>query len=192
MTAHVSAPSQARTRGFTLIELLVVIAIISLLSSVVLGTVNSARLKGNDARRISELDEIRKAVELYNSDNGHYPITNGTWTSFDSANYVSNPIGGTPSAANLAAALAPYIKPVIDPRTATLNALGGVNASAGVLFWGTANDYCILIFLTPENMNNYKPNLVDYAGSRCNSIVNGQCTGYNSVYIGTGSFEGGC
>jgi prepilin-type N-terminal cleavage/methylation domain-containing protein len=180
------------TRGFTLIELLVVIAIIALLSAVVLSSLSAARAKGNDARRSQEMREIQKAVELYNFEYGHYPISNGTWTSFDSANYVNNPITGTPSAPNLTAALAPFIGRIIDPRTATLNALGGVNASAGFLYWGTNDDYCVMLFLTPENMNNYKANQVNYGGSRCGSIVNGQCTGYNSVYVGTGQFAGGC
>lgn len=180
------------TRGFTLIELLVVIAIVALLSSVVLASLNSARVKGGDSRRVQEMLEIQKAVEVYNIENGHYPNTNGTWASFDAQSYMNNPIVGTPSAPNLTAALASYIGRVVDPRTAQLNALGGVNAAAGYLYWGTDSDYCIMLFLVPENMNNYKSSFVDYAGSRCGSIVNGQCTGYNSVYIGTGSFAGGC
>lgn len=51
-------------RGFTLIELLVVIAIIGILSSVVLASLNSARAKGRDARRISDLKQIQLALEL--------------------------------------------------------------------------------------------------------------------------------
>lgn len=61
-------------RGFTLIELLVVIAIIGLLSSVVLVSLGSARLKSRDARRVADVQELHKALELYNNDNnGKYP-----------------------------------------------------------------------------------------------------------------------
>lgn len=51
-------------RGFTLIELLVVIAIIGILSSVVLGSLNSARGKGVDAAAKSNLNNIRAQAEL--------------------------------------------------------------------------------------------------------------------------------
>ncbi len=61
------------SRGFTLIELLVVIAITGLLASIVLVSLNSARKKARDARRIADLQQIKKALELYYSNNGHYP-----------------------------------------------------------------------------------------------------------------------
>lgn len=60
-------------RGFTLIELLVVIAIIGILSSVVLASLNSARKKGRDARRIADLKQVQLALELYYDANGTYP-----------------------------------------------------------------------------------------------------------------------
>jgi len=59
--------------GFTLIELLVVIAIIGTLASVVLASLNSARESARDAARMSQLQEIAKALELFHLDNGHYP-----------------------------------------------------------------------------------------------------------------------
>lgn len=49
--------------GFTLIELLVVIAIIGTLASVILVSLNSARLKSRDARVISDVQQIRTAIE---------------------------------------------------------------------------------------------------------------------------------
>ncbi len=49
-------------KGFTLIELLVVIAIIGLLSSVVLASLNSARAKARDARRVSDLKQIANMI----------------------------------------------------------------------------------------------------------------------------------
>lgn len=47
-----------KNNGFTLIELLVVIAIIGVLSSVVLASLNTARKKARDARRLSDMKQI--------------------------------------------------------------------------------------------------------------------------------------
>ncbi|HWH16311.1 MAG TPA: prepilin-type N-terminal cleavage/methylation domain-containing protein [Candidatus Paceibacterota bacterium] len=69
----------SNTRGFTLIELLVVIAIIGVLSSVALASLNQARVKARDASRISQLTEIRKALELYYLDRGYYPPSGCGW-----------------------------------------------------------------------------------------------------------------
>jgi len=65
-----------KSRGFTLIELLVVISIIGLLASVVLVAVNNARQKGRDAKRIGDLTQFAKALELYFNDKFSYPTTN--------------------------------------------------------------------------------------------------------------------
>jgi prepilin-type N-terminal cleavage/methylation domain-containing protein len=58
--------------GFTLIELLVVIAIISLLSSVVMSSLNSARSKARDAQRISDVKQFTLALGLYYDKYGSY------------------------------------------------------------------------------------------------------------------------
>ncbi len=60
--------------GFTLIELLVVIAIIGVLSSIVLASLNNARQKSRDVRRISDLKQIQLALELYFDANSKYPV----------------------------------------------------------------------------------------------------------------------
>lgn len=60
-------------KGFTLIELLVVIAIIGLLSSVILSSLDAARMKARDAHRIADLHSIRTALALYYNDHGSYP-----------------------------------------------------------------------------------------------------------------------
>ncbi|MDO8600143.1 MAG: type II secretion system protein [bacterium] len=66
-------------RGFTLIELLVVVGIISLIASVGLISMNEAREKARDAKRLADLNEIQKLVELYKSDNnGNPPGQEGT------------------------------------------------------------------------------------------------------------------
>ena len=60
-------------KGFTLIELLVVIAIIGILSSVVLASLNTARQKSRDAKRVADIKQIQVALELYFDDNRNYP-----------------------------------------------------------------------------------------------------------------------
>lgn len=60
-------------KGFTLIELLVVISIIGLLSSVVLASLNTAREKARDARRITDIRQVQNALEIYHSQFNAYP-----------------------------------------------------------------------------------------------------------------------
>jgi len=67
--------SSKNSGGFTLIELLVVIAIIGILSSVVLASLNSARMKARDARRVADLKQIQVALELYYDAQNKYPTT---------------------------------------------------------------------------------------------------------------------
>ena len=62
-------------KGFTFVELMVVIAIGALLFSV--GTVSFRDITKNsrDARRRSDMEAIRQALELYRSYTGAYPLT---------------------------------------------------------------------------------------------------------------------
>ena len=66
-------------KGFTLIELLVVIAIIGLLSTLAIVSLNSARQKSRDAKRVADIKQIQTALELYYNDNFGYPpdVTSG-------------------------------------------------------------------------------------------------------------------
>jgi len=89
-----------RQSGFTLIELLVVIAIIGILSTIVLATLEEARVRGRDARRLSDVQQLRTALELYYDNNGQYPPYKAY------TEYV-DPCGL--NWCNLQTALAPYI-----------------------------------------------------------------------------------
>lgn len=100
-----------KSRGFTLIELLVVISIIGLLSSIVLASLNSARIKARDTRRMADLEQIRTALELYYDSNGYYPQSGCGWDCND-YRYSYNPA----SWAALAADLRPYLSSLpVDP-----------------------------------------------------------------------------
>jgi len=61
------------SKGFTLIELLVVIAIIALLATIVMVSLNTARAKAKDSRRISDIRQVQLALQMYYDANGSYP-----------------------------------------------------------------------------------------------------------------------
>ena len=63
----------SKQKGFTLIELLVVISIIGLLATIVLVSLNAARGKARDARRIADIKQISTAIELFYDVAGSYP-----------------------------------------------------------------------------------------------------------------------
>jgi len=60
-------------KGFTLIELLVVIAVIGLLAAIVLVSLNSARARARDARKLADFKNISTALQMYHDENGQMP-----------------------------------------------------------------------------------------------------------------------
>ena len=96
---------KSNKKGFTLIELLVVVAIVSLLSSVIFASLNSARAKARDARRASDMKQLQIALELYYDINGQYPSTPAsTWV-------INMNTGGEN--------ITPYINPIPQDPTQT-------------------------------------------------------------------------
>jgi prepilin-type N-terminal cleavage/methylation domain-containing protein len=59
--------------GFTLVELLIVIAIMGILATVSFIALSQVKDRARDAARISEVNQIRKILDIYYSDHGHYP-----------------------------------------------------------------------------------------------------------------------
>lgn len=132
-------------RGFTLIELLVVIAIIGILSSVVLASLNAARAKARDAARITQVQQIAKAIELYYLDNGYYPrIQHGMGQEGSCGSQTEN-WGHCDRLKQLADNLAPYMS--IVPETLS-------NATQGSYYYSYASQsgdgwqsYGLMVFL---------------------------------------------
>lgn len=81
--------------GFTLIELLVVIAIIGILASIILASLNNARSKARDSKRVTDVKQLQLALELYfdGQGAGAYPeaVTSGSGAN----------VNGLPTAADL-------------------------------------------------------------------------------------------
>ena len=99
-----------KQKGFTLIELLVVIAIIGLLSTLAVVSLNNARQKARDAKRVSDVKQVQTALELYYNDANGYPLTagvvSGSAISYSGTTYMQQmptaplPVDGTCVAAD--------------------------------------------------------------------------------------------
>lgn len=62
-------------KGFTLVELLVVIAIIGILAAIVIVNLVNARNKADDASVDAYARNASTALEMYDDDQGGYPLT---------------------------------------------------------------------------------------------------------------------
>ena len=113
-----------------MIELLVVIAIIGLLSSIVLASLQTARAKSRDSRRIQDLNQVRTALFLYNDNLGHWMQTgSGCGYQGNGNGWFSHNYGGGSIAMSQCLVNANVIsKEILDPT----GARSGSNPTNGV------------------------------------------------------------
>ena len=149
------------TSGFTLIELLVVIAIISLLSSVVLASVQTVRGRANGTYKLQTMKQYMNAFELYRIDKNSYPtftgIVQGTGYCLGNNNANSDCYNSAYSQnSNLNSALSPYI-PGLPADTRSL-IVGGSNIRGLVyqctsLSSGICSSYTLRWFIEGSSPN---------------------------------------
>ena len=61
--------------GFTLMELLISVAIVAILTAIGVVSYSSVNKRARDAKRKSDIEQVRSALEIYRNDNEHYPGT---------------------------------------------------------------------------------------------------------------------
>jgi len=62
-------------KAFSLIELIVVITIIMVVSMIGIVSYQGANYKARDGKRMSDLEKIRVALEMYRQEYGYYPLS---------------------------------------------------------------------------------------------------------------------
>lgn len=67
--------SKSTSRGFTIVELLIVIVIIGILAALVIVAYTGIQNRAKNTKKISDVRQLQKIIELYHADNGRYPPT---------------------------------------------------------------------------------------------------------------------
>lgn len=143
-----------REKGFTLIELLVVISIIGLLSSVVLTSLSSARLRARDAKLMQEARSLAQLHLLEYADaNSFSRFNQGRWRTSTAAGGTFLCTDGTypfvAAGSNHAAQATSLCTSMVNTiGTVTTNAVyNGVNGT----YWNPAQSWSIMVYLPGQN-----------------------------------------
>lgn len=87
-----------KKKAFTLIELLVVIAIIGILTTIAIVALQSSRADSRDAKRLADIRQMQKALEMYFLENGSYPSDISSGIASGTTIYMAQtPVAPTPA-----------------------------------------------------------------------------------------------
>ena len=82
--------------GFTIVELLIVIIVIVILAAIVIVAYNGITIRANDAQRVSDVDTVRKFLDMYYVKHGHYMRSDNFLNANAAAALASGPLKGLP------------------------------------------------------------------------------------------------
>lgn len=149
-----------QSQGFTLVELIIVVGIIGILGAIVLAALGSSREEGRNAARVSQLQEYRKAFELYYTEAGQYP-TFGAGVSavmclgdYDDNRCWTNGTGVAERAA-IADAIVPQYMKRIPAGESVMFGQGGANTFEGMTYrhQNYGGGYTLQYFMEGNNEN---------------------------------------
>ncbi len=131
------ASKNPQASGFTIVELLIVIVVIAILASITAVAFNGVQQRARDSDRRSAVTTIAKALELYYTDNGQYPVSSGSTV-------INNSWSTTADAswANLEAQLRPYLASVPDEPRPTAGVAGMTANGHNFDYYANKGSYC--------------------------------------------------
>jgi len=68
---------QRQKEGFTIVELLIVIIVVAIIAAVTLVAYNGIQMRAENSKTLAAVDQYSKALQLYKTNNGDYPLTGG-------------------------------------------------------------------------------------------------------------------
>lgn len=83
-----------KQQGFTLIEVLIVLGIVGILAGIIFVAVNNSRSKGQTAKVMADLSQIRTGLQLLEADTGKWPNGCPPSTSANPEVALDNPQSG--------------------------------------------------------------------------------------------------
>lgn len=185
-----SAKGSRSVVGFTLIELMIAISVVAILSTIGLITYSQGQKSARDSKRKQDLREITAALELYYSDNKHYPTTSTTdgttsWASSkaDGSNWIiDRGISGTETTV----ALSPTYVASLPKDPVNNDTFGSSGAKGGYYYysarsgdWGTCKvGQYYLLYTILENTNDAQNS------NNSNATICGAATGATKKSIG--------
>jgi len=131
--------------GFTLVELLIVIAIFALIANFTMVSLNNARRKSRDAKRMSDIAQLRNALHLYSVNGNGFPAGDGL--PLGSSNYLI--LNGNGWGINTTAPVFMFNVPR-DPQMVNDTASACTDSSSSPCDYGyyqNGNDFVIYFYL---------------------------------------------
>lgn len=143
-----------------IVAVLAGIAVIGILSSIVLASLNSARIKGRDARRVADVKQLQLALELYYDANHTYPTSLNLLSSQYMNEVPVDPAGGSyhyslcaEDSYHLGASLEQETHPALSNDADNVNICVGDNVN------GDDSKKC-----SPSDVGNYCYDVTPWAG----------------------------
>lgn len=131
-----------KSHSFTMIELLAVIAIILVLAGILIGGINFASRKAEDAQTQSKFEALETALESFKAEYGYYPIC----TSIDEVRFQEDADDASKPKIKLGGKMYPFVKKnggaaFIDVLFVASNASGADANSKYLDAWDNAFRY---------------------------------------------------
>lgn len=159
-------------RGFTLMEMMVALAILIVVSAIFSQGIPFMEGKVRDSKRLYELSNLQRAIEIYHSDNNSYP-SSASAMSFATDNDSS--IGTLPAPAQVTSNYIPNLAPTyfqalpLDPRPGASNNAGcqALGYDRNIIYISNG-EYYKLIFQCASETDDYDPTNWYYDPNRFN------------------------
>lgn len=145
-----------KKHGFTIVELLIVIIVIAILAAITIVAYNGIQTRAENTKTITAVSSYVKAIKLYASDQGSYPIPASNYPCLGKAAFCANVTdttgscdgsGRAPNASILNAALTSVATSLPEPSTQSMDCGGKLYSGAYYTYGNSGKSANIRMYL---------------------------------------------